>query len=244
MKFTYLSYEKLLNSIIKNNYIFSDYKDNVEKAVILRHDVDYSLEKTIRIAEIEKKNNVNSTFFIMLTCDFYNIFSLSGRNVVDKLLSLGHDIGLHFDEMRYPEIIGKPKEIIDKIVLEASILSKVIGKEVTKVSMHRPSKEIIEANLTIPQIVNTYSYKYFSEYKYISDSRRRWREPILDIINGRQYEKIQILIHPFWYNDEELSLEDTIRMYVNSANRERYRNLIDNFTNLFEVMRDKDVMGV
>ena len=243
MQFTYNAYEQFINSVIVNGYRIIDYEEESSKGVILRHDVDYSLKKTVRIAEIEHDCGVSSTFFIMITSDFYNVFSQDGRRISERLLSLGHDIGLHFDEMRYPDLEGKGKEISEKIILEAEILSRAIGKKVTKVSMHRPSQEIIEADLEIPGIINTYSSKYFSEFKYLSDSRRRWREPALEIISGGKYNRLQVLVHPFWYNDEELSLSDSIRFFVNSSNYERYQSFNDNFTNLSEVMLVKDVIG-
>ena len=241
MHFSYRAYEELINSLQENGYIFCSYDDEIGHAVIMRHDVDYSLDKTVRIAEIEHAGGVKSTFFIMLSCDFYNVFSLSGVRIFDKLLSLGHEIGLHFDEMRYKELSGKSKEITEKIILEAEILSKAIGKQVTKVSMHRPSKEIIEADLEIPGIINTYSSKYFKDYKYLSDSRRRWREPVLDIIRSKQYDRLQILAHPFWYNDEEMDLEESIKRFVNGAGCERYDSLNENFSNLGEIVTKNEV---
>ena len=128
--------------------------------------------------------------------------------------------------------------------MEAQVLTKVVGKDVTKVSMHRPSKEIIGADLKIPGIINTYGSKYFKEYKYLSDSRRRWREPVIDLINRKQYERFQILVHPFWYNENELSLQDTVYRFINSANGERYHSLSENFTDLSDVMKESDVRGV
>lgn len=244
MDFTYDGFVELINGLINNGYIFSDYGEDIENAVIMRHDVDYSLEKTVRIGEIERNYGIKSTFFLMLTSDFYNVFQSSSEKTIKYLLSLGHDVGLHFDEMRYLDYLSSPKEIVGKIIQEAEILSIVTGKKVTKVSMHRPSIDILKSNLRIPGIINTYSSKYFNEYKYLSDSRMRWREPALDIINGRQYDRFQILVHPFWYNDEQINLEENINRFVNSANLERYHNLDNNFTNLVEIMKARDVKGV
>ncbi len=242
MDFTYRAYEDLLDVVGSNGYAFTDYDyEGANRCVIMRHDVDYNLGKTIRIAEIENERKVKSTFFIMLTCDFYNVFSLSATKIVERLLSLGHDVGLHFDEMRYPDIKGKPRYISEQIALEASILSQAIGKKITKVSMHRPSKEIIDADIQIPGIINTYSSKFFRDYKYLSDSRRRWREPVLDIIKEKRFERLQILIHPFWYNDIETDLGESIRHFVKDAYFERYNSLNDNFTNLSEIIAIDDL---
>ena len=107
--------------------------------------------------------------------------------------------------------------------------------------MHRPSKEIIESNLTIPGMINTYSSKFVNDFKYVSDSRRRWREPVDEYIINETYNKIQILTHPFWYNETELELRDSILGFIESSKRYRYDILNNNFSNLEEIMNKDDI---
>ena len=238
VEFTYNSYNRLIDLLRKNGYEVASYDNFMSKdqCVILRHDIDNSLSKAIKIAEIERNREVTSTYFLMITNEFYNVFSLNGSEQVEKIQDLGHEVGLHFDEYRYPSIVGNPDAIIDKIIEDAELLSHITGKSVTKVSMHRPSKKIIESNLQVPNMVNTYSNLFFSEFKYLSDSRRHWREPVESIIRYRQAKRLQILIHPFWYEEIETNIEDTLETFVNSANSERYEALNDNFTDLSEAL--------
>lgn len=161
--------------------------------------------------------------------------------MLDSILSCGHEIGLHFDEVRYPEAMGNAEAIREKILLEADTLSRAVGRPVTKVSMHRPSKNILESNLTIPGMVNTYSEKFFREFKYLSDSRRRWREPVEEIISEQRYERLQILLHPFWYYEKETDLKESVAFFINSANLERYDELNDNLSNLSEILNRDEV---
>ena len=79
------------------------------------------------------------------------------------------------------------EQIIDDIVYEGRILSDIIGKTASVVSMHRPSKEILDADLGSPGFVNSYGYEFFHVFKYVSDSRRRWREPIEDDIEKESF---------------------------------------------------------
>ena len=41
------------------------------------------------------------------------------------------------------------------------------------------------------------------EIKYVSDSRRRWREDVDGIIAEKKFDKIQMLVHPLWYYEKE-----------------------------------------
>lgn len=245
MDFSFKSYIELIENIGAAGYQFLTFDDfAADGGAIIRHDIDYSLDKAVKMAEIEnsiRTVKVKSTYFLMLSSDFYNLFSVEGKIAIDHILASGFEIGLHFDEQRYDSFDGSDPKIIEHILDEAEILSRLTGQNVTKISMHRPSKKLLQTDLQIPGMINTYSHTFFKDFKYVSDSRRRWREPISEIIERRIYSKIQILVHPFWYNDVNLELEDSVKTFVNNANRERYRLLGNNFTNLSDVMEERDV---
>ena len=40
----------------------------------------------------------------------------------------------------------------------------------------------------VPGMINGYGKVYFKEFKYLSDSRRWWREPVEEIIESGQYK--------------------------------------------------------
>ena len=77
MEFTYKDYALLIEKIREAGYKFADYEnyDEFDKSLILRHDVDYNIQKTIKMAEIESQKNISATYFVLLTSDFYNLFS-------------------------------------------------------------------------------------------------------------------------------------------------------------------------
>ena len=166
-----------------------------------------------------------------MTSDFYNVFSKKSVEGLRRIRSYGHEIGLHFDEMRYPDIAGDMNAVRDKIRWEARILGEALECEVRTVSMHRPSKDILEADLKVPGMVNSYGQTYFREFKYLSDSRCR-------------FQRLHILTHGFWYQDMEEAMEDTVRRFVNGANWERYEIYKDNFTDLFKAMSPDEIMGL
>ena len=56
MQFTYESYVAMLKELHIKGYHFKNYNNwhETDCSVILRHDVDYSLEKAVLLSEIEK----------------------------------------------------------------------------------------------------------------------------------------------------------------------------------------------
>lgn len=234
VSFTYAFYSELISCLRKEEYPFADYHnyEDYSKCVILRHDIDNSIDKSVAMAEIEARLGVKSTYFVLLTSDFYNVASKKNLEGLRKIQKLGHEIGLHFDEMAYIEL----DNVVGAIKKEAGILSDIIGTEIPTVSMHRPSQKTLEANYEIPGMINSYSKTFFNDFKYLSDSRRRWREPVLDIIKSGQYDRLHILTHAIWYNEEEEDIHDTIKAFVTSANKERYYQEKENIKDIESIL--------
>ena len=132
---------------------------------------------------------------------------------------------MHFDEVAYPDECG---EIAQRIRQEADILSRICGVEITTVSMHRPSKATLEADAQIPGIINSYGKTFFHEFKYLSDSRCHWREPVLDIVRSGEFDRLHILTHAFWYHEESMSISEALREFISAANQTRYKMLAEN----------------
>ena len=234
MEFTYKGYKKLVKMLIDNRYHITSYHNwqQYPKCVILRHDIDNSIEKAVVLAELEAKLGVKSTYFVLLTSDFYNPSSKKSLKGLKHIQQLGHEIGLHFDEMAYEGMV----DVVSTIKREAKILSDIIETSVTTVSMHRPSPTTLEANYSLSPMVNSYGKTFFNDFKYLSDSRRRWREPVLDIINSGQYNRLHILTHAIWYNEVEEDIHDSIKRFVTSANLERYCQEKENIKDIESIL--------
>jgi hypothetical protein len=79
-----------------------DAKNFVEKktnVIFLKHDVHSKIDNLIDIASYEYNNDISSTFFIMSNHDFSKKYfkDKSFNNLLLKIISKGHQIGLHFD---------------------------------------------------------------------------------------------------------------------------------------------------
>jgi hypothetical protein len=242
-KFTYRYLEKIIEVLEKNEYIISNYHnhDLYSKVCIMRHDVDYDVSKALEFADFESKHRINSTYFLLLSSDFYNIFSPTVLTKIDKIRSLGHEIGLHFDETKY-DFQGNKEKFRHFVEEELAIMSKAIGEEIKSVSMHRPSKFSLENDLVFSEVINSYSKEFFRDFKYISDSRMNWREDIISVIESGEYDKIHLLTHPFWYSKCEENTRKKLLSYFKSGSKFRYEIMSKNFRDIDEFVKMEDVI--
>lgn len=240
MEFSYASYGRMLDLLRKNEYQISPYQETYHgKICVLRHDVDNDLEKALEFARMERELEVHSTYFILARSDFYNPFSKKNSEIIHQIHEMGHDIGLHFDE-RY--LAGaKENEISAAIAAETECMGRLLDMEINSVSMHRPTNKTLEADYRIHGIINSYSKKFFQEFKYVSDSRRHWRENIDEIICSGDFPQLHILTHPIWYNEKELSARDTLLNLIRKAGKMRYQTLNDEFTCLEEFITEREI---
>jgi hypothetical protein len=238
--FTYSSYIRLLDTIPENGYVVAGYHNcmDVASPCILRHDIDFDVGKALQIAKIEAEKQIRSTYFVLLNTDFYNVFSTAVNTIIKEIADLGHEIGLHFDETAMPP---HNKDIGQYIKKELNILGQILERPITVVSMHRPSKATLEADITIPDVINSYGQVFFKEFKYISDSRHTWRESAEKIISSKQYNRLHILTHPFWYTEQKMSCRDKLFSFVTAGNLSRYYALNNNFRDLGEFFQREDL---
>ena len=65
------------------------------RPVILRHDVDLSLDGALAVAEVEAEEGAWSTWFLMTRSVFYNLASSEGEAAIARLRELGHRVAHH-----------------------------------------------------------------------------------------------------------------------------------------------------
>lgn len=240
-EFTLSHYREILQKAKAANYTFVSYKeyDGFEgKSIILRHDIDLSLEKAVNIAKIEKEERVVSTYFLMLSSEFYNLLSPHARQMVQEIRKLGHHIGLHFDPTTYS--YNTKEELERYIQSEVQILSDIVQEKIDVLSFHRPSQEVLVNNYQFEGLVNTYSNVFFKEIKYISDSRKRWREETIDeIIEQKLYDQVQLLIHPIWWEEANGTFNESIVHFIEEYNQLLFGKFSDNISNFPVEIKEK-----
>jgi hypothetical protein len=74
--------------------------------------------------------------------------------------------------------------------------------------MHKPSKKLLNSDVKLDKYINTYEKKFFRDLKYISDSRRTWKEGcVCKKLNPEIYPKLHLLIHQ-QSSDKENHIKD------------------------------------
>jgi hypothetical protein len=210
--FTYAHYRFILASALDSGYRFAGFHDlpglraGSEPVCVLRHDCDNDLLAAVRLARIEADAGVRSTYFVMLRSAQYNLLAPSNRALVREMLSLGHRIGLHFDERAYAE--PAPDRIPGLVDRERQWLSDELGGPIDAVSFHQPSAHVLENRIAL-HCLNTYDRRDMAGFHYVSDSNLNFREGCPGaLFRSKAHPKIHLLLHPEWWTDATLSLRD------------------------------------
>lgn len=199
MNFATTEYQQILDKIHSTNHEFAKFSTppKTDKYVILRHDVDFSLFEALRIAKLENELGVNSTFFTLLTSPYYNPLADGSVDILKEIVSLGHEIGLHYDASRFENLDEKERRT--RIALLANTLGNHIEQQINCIAQHKPASTNIRP--TFPDFIDAYEPRFFNDIPYISDSRMMFR--IDDIFNFIEDTKaFQLLIHPIWWTDK------------------------------------------
>lgn len=103
MNFTYSDYRNIVRKIKNAGYAAHHIDGNGYdgKCLYLRHDVDTDIFGVLPLAEAEHEEGVVSTWYFLPDCPIYNIFSEEVAKIIEKLVSLGHCVGLHVDGKRF-----------------------------------------------------------------------------------------------------------------------------------------------
>jgi hypothetical protein len=168
---------------------------DIDKFVLMRHDIEFSLDGALELAKIDNCLDVQSTFFLLCTSD-YNIFEESGATIVKKILDLGHDIGLHYDMALFEGIGVDPEQAARQMI---ALMETFWGTKIYSMSSHLPMRSGL--TFGIDGLVDVYEPLYLKEIKYISDSAQKWREGVITSILDK-YPKIHLLTHEYTWSPE------------------------------------------
>lgn len=190
------TYLNLIHDFKSRDYIFKKFTSKIDNKlnIILRHDVDFDIQYALEMAELEKKNNIFSTYFFLLSSDSYNLISKKNIKNIKSIQNFGHDIGLHYDPQLY-------QDINKGLSYELNIFEQALDIKIKVISFHRPHKFYLSGKKIIGlNLLHTYEKQFFKKLKYVSDSGGEFKfgHPC----NSKEFhnqDSFQLLIHPMWW---------------------------------------------
>lgn len=229
VEFTHEWYQSLLGHLLDDGYSFRTFtRPPREGDLLLRHDIDLSLDDALKMADVEAELGVQSTYCVLLSSPLYNPLDGEHAAKIEEIDSLGHDVGLHFNTHdRWSDGMPSDGEIEEQVRNQQSILDSLVSDISPAVSFHRPPSWVLGKRFTGFQ--NTYAPPYFTDIAYLADSNQRWRDepPELDELP----ETLQILTHPGLWGERDEEFEDRIQRGVvgscRFANRRAREEFID-----------------
>ena len=172
--FSLAHYRELLHAADDGGYRWASFGEEPQPGdLILRHDVDLSLEAALEMAQLEASVGARATYFLMTQSVFYNLGSSEGRRALNRLRELGHGVGLH---AVWPNV-----ELDDRFD--------------PVVAWHNPNPDYMTES--VDGVVNAMQAPWFDPDHYRSDSNQQWRHGCPhDDLAQRRFEWLQLLVHP------------------------------------------------
>jgi len=217
INFSYDSYFSLLNKIKKLNYKIGPLCDfpKTGDAVILRHDIDFSVSRALEMAKMEKAASVRSTYFVMMSSPFYNVLTLENMNSLRKIKAFGHEIGLHYDSSLFEDL--NQDQMNQRMRVMIQTLETILDMRITSISQHKPATSRLRPQFA--KYRDAYSPEYTKEIGYLSDSRMHFA--VNDVLGFfRQHSRSQLLIHPIWWNKKPLNRETIFNNFRETSSAE------------------------
>ena len=207
--FSYNEFKNLINMVQQNLPIvdYKDVNDNTKKFCVLRHDIEFSIDRAYKLAKIEKELGVVSTYTVQVRNNTYNALSEKNIDLISKIKELGHHIGLH----QNPPSSMKLDTLKDYIMRDINILEDSYGFEIDRFAFHRPKKEYLNCYVELENKINCYDKKFFHffenkpetlEILYLADSNHKWKYGYPLDFDFSKIDKLQLLTHPFSWSEK------------------------------------------
>ncbi|MHA1169823.1 MAG: hypothetical protein ACTSRU_18495 [Candidatus Hodarchaeales archaeon] len=186
-------------------HCFDDYTarqiDQDKVNLFIRHDVDISLSRTLKMAAIEKELGVQSTYFFRLHAERYTFEQ--AIPIIKKLADEGFGIGLHYETLSVAK--GNKDTALEIFENEIQKLREIAPVSVVAAHGQKgyKNRDIWEnVDKSALQISSAYDMKWDM---YLSDAggkrlRNKDGKHLLEKIHEAEPGQIiQILIHPDWW---------------------------------------------
>jgi hypothetical protein len=196
-------YRELLEAARAGGYGFAFFEGEPQEGdLLLRHDVDLSLDAALRLAELEAGAGARATYFLMTESVFYNLASDEGEHALARLRELGHRVGLH---AVYPH-------------------ARLDDRFEPVVAWHNPDPDYMTA--PVEGALNVMSEPWFAPATYRSDSNQHWRSgcPHRELRSGA-FPWLQLLTHPEIWAYPGATMGETMHAMLDAERERRLEQL-------------------
>lgn len=209
--------EKL--SLERRGLLFREVSSHDGSFVLIRHDIDYCLEMALQAAHMEHDLGVKATYFVLLSCEYYNIFEKENRLRLKEINSLGHEIGLHYD-IEAMDLDSLQDTGCEELDFQALILSELVDRKVQSVALHNPSMLTGTDPLRGKHnYVDAYDDRWFKDIPYYSDSAVAFRDRAYDALSKGEFpQQFQLLLHPMCWFTAGLTGQEKLRSFFDGRN--------------------------
>lgn len=214
--FSYVYYREMLLACVEAGYrisSFEKYDPSFEKTVILRHDIDYTVDGLREFCQIEAELGCTASYLFRVHAHEYNLFSCIAYSTIRDLVKAGHEIGLHFEAMNVGRALGlHPPELLRR---EKATIETILDKPVNTCSEHREISGVVHQTPLFHELYNPYEAgfrfyamdeRYCREMRYLSDSNANWRDGDITLHIGK-HSRFQVLVHPDWWFENDMLLK-------------------------------------
>ena len=209
--FSYNEYKNIIKLVESNLPImdFANIDEKTDKYCVIRHDIEFSLDRAYKLAKIEQQLGISSTYTVQLRNNTYNALSDKNLILIHEIEQLGHKIGLHI----CPDMFSNKSKIIEEILKEVNIFQNYYGFKIDRFAFHRPNlrPELLSWYLEIPGLINCNGENYFHYFTtrpdklnvaYLSDSNHQWKSGHPIDLDFSKTKKLQINTHPFSWTEK------------------------------------------
>ncbi len=227
--FTIAHYCEIVKLAKNMGFQFILHKDEFmpeRKDIIWRHDVEFSPDIALKMAQIENELGVRATYFFQIHSEFYNTLERYMSDILYKIKDLGHHIGLHYDSHYYNV---NDEEMLERTLkIDKTYFEQVFNLELDTFSFHETTPFILGCQKDYyGGMLNVYSKSIKGNYQYCADSTGFWRYEVLDeVLRDEKVKHLQVLTHDAMWSEAVLSPRQRVRTSI-QANADRIKNQYD-----------------
>ncbi len=205
--FTLSTYAETLRAFRAEGYAVTSFRDYLRdpqaKHLVMRHDIDNSLQQAMRVARVDAEEGCTSSFYVRVHALGYNLLSLPSLLAIREMEDLGHEVQLHLEGGIGPVVGGDELAWAER---QRTIFEAAVGRKLGGFSVHEPARMggIAFANDLLTRWGDDVAYHAYEDrfmmphMKYLSDSSGSWREGHFRHWVGEE-PVLHVLTHPIWW---------------------------------------------